>query len=1062
MKKIATTFFIILQGIISPGQHYNVAKYSVSEGLLHAIVTDIVQDHQGYLWIATGGGVSRFDGLKFYHLTTRDGLNFPRITCLGVDVENNLWIGSSNGINVYDGDSVYLLYNVDVGISVFDFEADPNGGIWVSTEIGLSKLYFHDKQIQFEKIEYPFVNPTQSSIFVERDLSTFLLHNKAGSLYYGVQGRVFRINEKKIENIFCDTSVYVNTGTILPDGTFILGTDRGLFSIRGKSSAPFMPSIFCNYHITKVIYHNNKLWALGRLVQDPEKQMFLISLDLAKPSSPFFIGRKNGLIESPTTIYIDHENNIWTGSNAGLSVLRGETFITYTVADGLVGNIIWAIFRSKEKEFWLGTIGEGLTVWGKDGIKNYTTENGLPDNFVGKVFQDTDGTIWIGTSNAGIAKVKQKNGQHKFLTVPILPQTRKIRVDDILVDKNNTMWVASNHGLFYSYNRKEFYHKPLIDSVNDLFFIQKLLYDSLTDRIWIATRNSGLFYLINGRIERFKEIAPNEQLTTMCLDESGNVWVGSRLKGIFRISNDSVLQIDVHKGLVSNLIFILFGDSHFNLWVGTNLGIDKIDLSSVEKTKPIIRHYGSTDGLTDLETNLSGVCETEDGYIYFATNGGLLRYDPYYDFENRIPPKINLLSIKLFSNEHVWSNGLSTLRSDENQEHSISLKYNKNHITFDFIAISFKNPKGIIYNWKMDNFDRQWISGQMAQQAIYSNLPPGEYQFRIKAANSDGVWTSEITSPKIIIVPPFWETWTFRMILLALIVSIVIGSVNYRIRNLKQQQQKLEKLVELRTKELSDQLAIVDHKNHEILDSIMYARFLQETLLPSKQQFLERFSEVMIFYLPKNVVSGDFFIYRQYKHKTLIAVADCTGHGVPGAIISVASLLAIEQALQTYVNDLSPNKILGQSHENLKSFFTRGSGIIRDSMDIALCVIDHQQSAITYAGLNIPLVGIIGKTFVVIKPTPGSIGETSKKVEVQEHRLDIAKGDSFFLFTDGFADQFGGKEKKKYSMRRLYQFFEENKEEPLEKVESTLVEEFYSWIGTGEQIDDVLVLGCRI
>ncbi len=158
--------------------------------------------------------------------------------------------------------------------------------------------------------------------------------------------------------------------------------------------------------------------------------------------------------------------------------------------------------------------------------------------------------------------------------------------------------------------------------------------------------------------------------------------------------------------------------------------------------------------MIDLETNLSGVLESNDGYIYFATNGGILRYDPYYDFQNRIPPKLNLLSITLHSHTNLWKNTSEIYEPPDPNLSTIRLDYTQNHLTFDFIAISFKNSYDVTYLWKMERFDNDWVWGSRSQQAIYSSLPPGEYKLRIKAANSDGGLSNEVLSPTIIIVPP--------------------------------------------------------------------------------------------------------------------------------------------------------------------------------------------------------------------------------------------------------------------------------------------------------------------
>ena len=217
-------------------------------------------------------------------------------------------------------------------------------------------------------------------------------------------------------------------------------------------------------------------------------------------------------------------------------------------------------------------------------------------------------------------------------------------------------------------------------------------------------------------------------------------------RSVFCYNSNGINRLTEKEGLSSNLIFILHADRLGNLWVGTNLGLDRIDIKTLKsENKLVIRHYGSDEGLADLETNLNGVCEENDSNFWISTNGGLLKYDRSEDRQNNVPPKVRILGLKLFSQETSWENYSSSINPWNGLPDKLSLRYNQNHLTFEFVGVSYRNPRMVKYAWKLDGFDHDWIISS-SRQAMYSNIPPGNYIFRIKAANSDLVWSNEVLS----------------------------------------------------------------------------------------------------------------------------------------------------------------------------------------------------------------------------------------------------------------------------------------------------------------------------
>jgi ligand-binding sensor domain-containing protein/serine phosphatase RsbU (regulator of sigma subunit) len=1062
MKNLFLFSFFILCVTASIGQRYNIARYGVSEGLLHSFVSDVTQDKRGNIWIATGGGLSQFNGVQFFNYTTRDGLNFTRLTCVAADLEGNIWTGSSKGVNVFNGKQIFSLNDSTLGDNVLSIEPATGSKAWIATDKGLSLVSLNGLNLTFTKIKYDFNSPEIAMIFQDRSLSSFLLSSQNGDLYYGSNGFLFRIRDKMVERISSGIDVSVNAGTELPDGTLIFATNKDIYRLEKSTLKPFINQHINGFNLSKIRYHAQKLWMLGKKSDSGSEQMFLLTINLAEPNYFRIVGKNNGMIESPTSLYIDHENNVWTGSNGGLSVLRGESFVTFTTSDGLVGNKIWGICQTTDRSLWLGTIGEGLSVVKNEEVLRYTKKQGLPDEYIGKIYQDDCKNIFLGTGNAGICKVEwnARLQTHTFKKLKIIPDQDRLRVDDIFRDNAGNLWVASQRGLYFSTDDKNFTHQSLTNN-HEPVFIQKLLFDQKRERLWVATRGSGLFYIEDSKTKRFDDIRANEEISTISQDAFGDIWVGTRTRGIFRITDEETTQITEVQGISSNLIYILMPDNYSNLWIGTNLGLDKLHLPALHEGRIEIRHYGSDDGLLDLETNLNGALEDREGYLWFATNGGLLRYDQKYDISNRVPPKVSILSMKLHSQETDWSRFSASTDSWSALPNSLTLQHDQNHLTFDFVAISFKNPKQISYAWMLEGFDQTWIHGGLNRQAIYSNLPNGQYVFKLKAANNDRVWSEEVISMPIVVKPPFWATWWFRALVMFFLFLLVYLFMLWRIRSLKITQKELEAIVDIRTYELSEQVRIIDTKNHQILDSIYYAKFLQSAILPSITSIDQKFSDVFVLYKPKDVVSGDFYWYLNNGNKSIIAVADCTGHGVPGAIVSVVCSNALNQAVRD-LPDANPATILERTRVLVIDTFSHGYKDVRDGMDIALCTFDHETGDLLFAGANSGLCAVVNGYFAKLKPNNQHIGRNIKTEPFVNQSLHLKKGDVFFMYSDGYTDQFGEETGKKFSIKKLDELLYQNAGMQMREISTILDETFENWKGIQEQIDDVVVLGIRV
>lgn len=1041
-------------------QHYNIVKFGVREGLLHSLVTGIAQDKKGDIWMSTGGGLCRFNGVEYSYITTRDGLNFTRLTCVATDDDDNVWVGSSKGINFIHGNAVFSVNSSLIGNEILTIASAGRTSVWTVTNDGLFNVQYSGRDFLVSKVNVPsFQSSEIVQIFQDRVLSNFILKTSKGKVYFGNNGVLFLIRDNYAVQILLPKGILANTGKELADGSILLGTNKGLFKLSNNCINPLDHPLSANIDIKDLCVDGNKIWVLGKELT-VGNSFNVYALDLTNKKYFHRISAENGLTQEPTQIFLDHEYNLWAISNNGVFLLKGNAFTAFTIADGLVGNKVWALSKSSDGILWVGTIGEGMSVI-KDGkTYNYTKSNGLPDNYVGKIYQTKQGDVLIGTSNAGLNRAIYSNNLNaiRFERLPLLSGIR-FRIDDILEDNRGKLWVASSKGLYFTKDKRNFTRMPLSSLDTGEVFVQRLLLDTMRNEMWIGTRYNGVYILHENTVKPFSPIDSNEEISSLAMDNQRNIWIGTRNKGVFRWDYSTLRQFSEKDGLVSNLTYILYPDSRNNLWIGSNLGLDRIDLAALSRNeKNYIRHYGSDEGLVDLETNLNGVISDEFGFL-LSTNGGLLKYEQDADKLNSVPPKVRITGLKLRSQETDWLKYSSDVDAWNGLPNKLKLKYDQNHLTFEFVGVSFRNPRLVQYAWKLDGFDDKWITST-SRQAIYSNLPPGKYIFRLKAANSDLFWSDEVKSMPFVILPPFWATWWFRVLLILLIGLAIYLYVLSRIRTLREKQKELEGLVTIRTAELREQFQIVDDKNRQILDSLKYAKFLQSAILRSVDDIKENFADAFVFYKPKDFVSGDFYWFSRYNNISVFAVADCTGHGVPGAIISVICESSLRQAVLGCMYE-NPAKILEFTNKYVIDTFSQTNKDIHDGMEIALCTFNHQTNELTYCGAKLGVYLFANNNFVKLKPSIQRIGWDRSPIKFENQTLVLEPGSMIYMFTDGFGDQFDYKSKEKFSSVRLRKLLESNANLPAEEQHNILENEFNRWKGDNEQIDDVLVLGIK-
>ena len=676
------------------------------------------------------------------------------------------------------------------------------------------------------------------------------------------------------------------------------------------------------------------------------------------------------------------------------------------------------------------------------------------------------------------------------------------------------------------------------------------IYEDNRGNFWVGTSGEGLNLLNRntGEFTHFKTLSKNSlsissnRILSIYQDSKDRLWIGTGGGGLnlFNYNDSSFVSYTKSHGLTNEVIYGIIESNDSTLWLSTNHGITNFD----PNTSPFVfRNYTKADGLQSNEFAEGSYMKTADGLIYFGGINGFNIVDPSKLRNNPFPPNVYITKARI---EEKGKNVDDWFEIQLHEEKSIVLPYNQNNITFYFTGLHFISPQNNKYKYKLERFEKSWNEPLSNQRfAVYTNLRPGKYVFKVIASNSDGVWCEEGDQISITIKPPFWYTWWFITLAVIFAGAIVAAIVAYREASLVKAKRELEEMVEQRTSEitrqnreitkqaerigkaneeititsqaLANQNRELQEKNEEILsqhneleeqrnslanlawelqdkneeitnqrneiqkqrdlltsqkkeitDSIMYAKRIQQAILPTHEQLRECFSDFFVFYRPKSIVSGDFYWVSKIGNYRIIAVVDCTGHGVPGGFMSMlGNMLLNEVIVQKQIFD--PALVLNHLRESIIAVLHQKGQVedAGDGMDLSLCIINDEDLTLNYAGAF--------SSMLILEPTEEIV---PKVMEVKSDRMPISyhlvmrpftnqqfklKKDSvLYLFSDGLTDQFGGERGKKFQLTRFRDFINENHKLPLASQGVALENAFDKWKGSFFQVDDVLVMGLRI
>jgi serine phosphatase RsbU (regulator of sigma subunit) len=390
----------------------------------------------------------------------------------------------------------------------------------------------------------------------------------------------------------------------------------------------------------------------------------------------------------------------------------------------------------------------------------------------------------------------------------------------------------------------------------------------------------------------------------------------------------------------------------------------------------------------------------------------------------------------------------------------LKLNYNEKSVLFDYYSICLTNPDVVRYKVKLEGAEEEWRPVTDQTSAIYSALPPGKYTFNVIASNSQGIWNTKPVTYHFIIRPPFYLTWWFILASFALIVVIVVMYIKIREQNLIREKIVLEAKVKERTAEVVLKSREIEEKNKDITASIRYAERIQRAMLPKEDTFAETF----VLFMPKDIVSGDFYWMYDNGDWQFIAVVDCTGHGVPGAFMSIIGHNSLNKVVREY-GLTRPSAIVDQlNNEVMKALMQRHEKAINDGMDLALIAFNKKNFTLEFAGAYNPLYVVRKGEVFVYKGDRFPIGMTTmdEKKNFTNQPVDIRPGDMIYMCSDGYADQFGSADVKKYKSGNVKKLLSSIWNLPVNEQKERLESEILTWKGDLAQVDDILFIGTKI
>jgi len=1018
----------------------------------------ILQDDNGFMWFGTTEGLILYDGLNYILFTDQDGLAENHVTALCTDQDDVLWIGHQNGsITLYNGRE-FTLFDPEEGLGTIPITSLINSSdnyIWFTT-LG-EGIYYYDRKRLYnlntddglsDDYAYSIIEGIDNKLCVGTD--------------YGIS--IYNPEDKSFEKISMVDGLPDNIVKHLEkddDGNIWIGTDE-----EGM--------VFYDIVRKKLTHYPD--WNFGDdiWISTARKGIVLMTVNGNKSYRYNLITIDHGIVSNRTSsIFIDREKNVWIGTNQGVSQSVSTVFQFLSRKHGLPFDRINSVLVDNNDFVWIcsetGLFKLTESKTGSYSVAKLFDGTRLENTQFIDLYQDKYDYIWIGTYREGVIRLDPATHSYKQYT-----SANGLPADDIIsITGNNDVIQFSTLGGGISICTVTDSQVTFTNYDSETGLGSNYVYSTFIDsknRTWVAKGDRTLTYLEEGQFfsKGEEDSVFFSAVYSFAEDGNGNIWFNTDDNGLYCYDNQKFINFSQTKGITYEVINGLETDDFDNIVLASNDGIDLFNFNSKN-----FFHFGESYGVAYKDPVLNSIYKDHSGNIWIGTNDGLIIYNPYAYFQDTIDPRI------FISGKQILSEAI--------EEGKTRFSHKQKHFTFNYTGLWYQDPGQLAFRYKLEGYDLDWLSTTNSRQVTYSRIPPGSYTFRVEVSLDKTNWISESQSEfTFTIRPPFWRTAWF--IISSIIIILVTIYLIFRIRlaNLRRAKEELERKVKEATEEimekneeleaqkseieaqrdiLMEQRDQISEQQQELQSSIRYASRIQTAVLPPEKVMDDLMDNYFILNMPRDIVSGDFYWVAEKDKYLFLAAADSTGHGVPGAFMSMLGTTAFYEVLNS-CNQYESGKFLTSLREYVKkSLHHTGDEEDRyDGMDVAMCIIYPDRSKLCFSGANNPLYLIRENELTEIKGNKMPIGKHFKDtIPFTSEQIDIRKGDNIYLFSDGYPDQFGGIKGKKFKYQQLKDLLLNIHEEDMEKQKSILDETIINWMSdTYEQIDDILIMGIRI
>ena len=921
-------------------------------------------------------------------------------------------------------------------------------------------------------------------IEVGTDNYVFLKKNTGLVVYNSVSGVVENIQDDNFGEI---NSIIVNKDELL------LLKPGGVYSIKIKNL------LSKNYKINQIAklkdgaFIQQTIFKETILVADNALGLLTFKND-GKFSAldTFKLNRVNG--STFTKIIADRFSNIYiaTTDDGFFKInLPSKLVLSYTVKNGLASNAIQSLFMDREDNLWIGTYGFGLQQLNNEMYSyRFITDNegiSLPVNSIVKVNGKIAVTTKIGIGYVNENKVEfVKNPQlinkhfksiilhnnyfvfstldgelfksdttfNKIVKIPLFTTNEKLIINSLNSDEKN-IYACTSAGL-YAINSQDLKYQLLNTQSGLMHNNVKYVFIDSKKHMWVCSQGSLIYYVDNLQdVKMFDDVQDlrNFNIQTICEDRDKNVWISSLGDGVFKYNGKKFENFNVTKGLKSAYCYGIVADYKNGIWVAHANA-----LSYKNKNK---KNFNTIGGNSDLlQTNFienSVFYDKTENEIFVGTNEGLVKINTTKQRFNEVEPLLSILNISINGNRIANLN-------------DTVLKYDSYDISFYFIGVCLTDPSNVKYRYKLklEGSEDNWETiNDGSRKLNFPKLKNGEYTFMLSSANNDGLWTSNPITYKFTIDKPYWLKWWFILISLTVITLLVVISIKMRTKKLIQNKKQLEHKIHLQTIEIRAEKEHIQKMNQELKvlhedlrDSINYAQNIQSSIIPSLQNVLGPV-DVFEHFQPKDVVGGDFYgYYLLPDNNKIVFLADCTGHGVPGGFLTVIAKALLDKIV-IEMKIYTPKEVIYKLNSEFRLFFGANSNdenVRYEGLVISLCHINYSAQIVEICVAGNPFYYSSNSEVISYKGSRSSVGYEENMGELNVIQIPIHPNLRLYMFSDGLQDQFGGTGAKRYSSKKVAAELNLSKHLNVKEQGALVLDEWNSWKGYNEQVDDVSLI----